>query len=537
MSEMKAVHWLRSRQERNELDYWFSLLSYNRRDVSASNRIYFVYLIVFFSIWVFVTLSFLASGGASLLQTLGPSDPAQPALLLEVFLLGGWSLFAFGQALLRSPVVFSKQDLLLLCQMPVQRRQVVLRWLVMPWLKSAVPFWLVAITLGFSLAETQMTDMSTTHLFQYAGYGIRPWLAVLPVQLTLFVLQWTAGVLRLKKGKQNKGLFWLIMPLLTLIIVLGTGGLLSSSLSSARTIPFFEQLFYPLQSSFTETFPSTGLLISTAVAILSLLTLALAAASFSINRAAQETQQVEIIQNLRRYGLNTPIRQMKTKKNLGISRAPSKIPFAVGPLSLVSKGLLQARRSFRLVMLLDWLYLFSLFFGFSLLPDFISQIIALFFWVMKAGKISTTRLRSDLASWSLVRQLPISAEKLILLNLIPAYLLITVLGLAGVLAGSILPGVSSGRIAVLIPGICAAVAGMAAYDVIRRSRTNLLLTGFVPEVGAGGVILGLLSAGLPVFLSSVPGFYGLLFSLLLSFGLGWLGLYLAAESYRKIKES
>ena len=106
MSERKAVHWLRSRQERNELDYWFSLVSYNRRDISFSNRIYFIYLILFFSVWIFVTLSFLASGGSILLLTLDPSDPSRSALLLEVLFLSAWGIFVFWQALKRSPVVF-----------------------------------------------------------------------------------------------------------------------------------------------------------------------------------------------------------------------------------------------------------------------------------------------------------------------------------------------------------------------------------------------------------------------------------------------
>ena len=531
MSERKAVHRLRSRQERRELDYWFSLVSYNRQDVSLNNRIYFIYLILFFSVWIFVMLSFLASGGAILLQTLDPANPARPAFLLEALLLGGWSLFAFWQALKRSPVVFSKQDLLLLCQMPVKRRQVVLRWLILPWLKNAIPFWLAAITLGFSLAETRMPDMSGVYIFEYAGYGIRPWLALIPIHLALFALQWAAGTLRLQRGQENKKIFWLVFPPVFLVLVLGLGSLL------AGVNPFLQSLYYPLESGFAETLPLNALLISCFAALVSLFLLARAAANFSINRAAQETQQTDLIQDLRRYGLNTSIQQIKTKEKLGVSKSPSRLPSGSGAAALLGKELLQARRSFRLAGLLDWLYIFSLFFGFALLPDFAGRIIALLFLVQKTAKISTTRLRSDLACWSLVRLLPFRAEKLILLDLLPAYLLVTLLGLAGTLTGSLLPGVSTLRLALLVPALIAALAGMAAYDVIRRCRTNLLLTGFVPEVGAGGILLGLIAAGLPILISSTPGSTGLLFSLLLALVFAWLGLYLAARAYRKIKES
>ncbi len=61
---MQAVHWLRSRQEERELIYWLSIASYDVRDRSVNNRIYLLYLIVFFSIWIFMTLTLFASAGA-----------------------------------------------------------------------------------------------------------------------------------------------------------------------------------------------------------------------------------------------------------------------------------------------------------------------------------------------------------------------------------------------------------------------------------------------------------------------------------------
>ena len=37
---MRAIHWLRSRQESRKLAYWLSLVAYDRGDRSLSNRIY-----------------------------------------------------------------------------------------------------------------------------------------------------------------------------------------------------------------------------------------------------------------------------------------------------------------------------------------------------------------------------------------------------------------------------------------------------------------------------------------------------------------
>ena len=63
---MRVVHWLRSKQEKQELAYWLSYVAYNMQDKSLSNRFYLVYLLLFFSTWFFIVLVFFAGGGALL---------------------------------------------------------------------------------------------------------------------------------------------------------------------------------------------------------------------------------------------------------------------------------------------------------------------------------------------------------------------------------------------------------------------------------------------------------------------------------------
>ena len=145
---MKVVYWLRSRQEERELAYWLAIVAYEKSDHSFNNRVYLLYLILFFGVWVFVTLTFFASGGALLFKMINPEDPVQIALLVEILLLGIWSLYSTWRAVRRCPVLFSEEDGLLLSQTPIPRSNIILRWLLMPWLKSAIPFWIVAVTLG-----------------------------------------------------------------------------------------------------------------------------------------------------------------------------------------------------------------------------------------------------------------------------------------------------------------------------------------------------------------------------------------------------
>src|SRR5512140_1419204 len=210
---MRAVHWLRTRQEDRELAYWLAIVAYEQRDRSFINRIYLLYLIIFFGAWVFVVLTFFASVGAFVLRWLNPVDPIQSVLFLEVLLLGVWSVFAFWQSLRRSPVVFSEQDEVLICHTPVNRRYVTLRWILMPWLTSGIVFWLAAIVLGFSVAEITMPGaMSAGRIFEYAGYGLRSLAVIVPIHLGLFALQWVAGILRLQKDVERRWLAWLVIP-------------------------------------------------------------------------------------------------------------------------------------------------------------------------------------------------------------------------------------------------------------------------------------------------------------------------------------
>ena len=47
-------------------------MAYEKSDHSFNNRIYLLYLIIFFGIWVFITLTFFAGGGALLLDMISP---------------------------------------------------------------------------------------------------------------------------------------------------------------------------------------------------------------------------------------------------------------------------------------------------------------------------------------------------------------------------------------------------------------------------------------------------------------------------------
>jgi len=368
---MRAVNWLRTRQEERELTYWLSFVAYEQRDHSLNNRIYLLYLILFFGVWIFITLTFFASGGAVFLRLLNPDDPVRAAVFLEVFIMGVWSIFSFWKSLKRSPVVFSEQDAALICQMPVSPRHVTIRWFLMPWLKSAVPFWLMAIALGFSVAEITLPGvMGASRILEYAGYGLHAWLAIMPIHLALFSLQWAVGIYRLQKNLDRDWLAWLVIP----VTVVFFSFLLIFTLD--MNIPFLipwnvivKTIIFPLQTGFVTGKKFVSLLLGWPCAIIMLEIMYWISGTFSLSRAAQETRVIEVLNSAHRYGFSSYAEKLQTQQRLGVKRKPSWLPAFAGAGILIWKDILQSQRSFRLSSLFSWFSILCIMLSLPLIPD------------------------------------------------------------------------------------------------------------------------------------------------------------------------
>ena len=534
---MGAVNWLRSRQEENELSFWFSLASYDKRDRSWVNRAYLVYLLIFLSAWIFAVLTLFAGGGASLLRVLDSAAPAQAALLVDVLLLGIWALLKLWQACRRSPVVFSEQDAALLCQTPVKRSRVVLRWFFMPWLKSAVPFWLAAVTLGFSLAEISMPGViGISRVGEYAGYGLRAWAVMLPLQLALFALQWIIGVLRLHKDLDRDWIIWPVLSAGALFFAIllaefstGSSPLITAIRSAANA------LLYPLRQGFADSALLPAVAIGAGAALCGLVLLSLVSRSFSLNRAAQETNESFKLQSAMRYGMVDYITDVQTRNRLGIMHAPARISAFWEDKTLIWKDLVQTKRTFRFIDAFNWISIFSLMLGVTLLPDFGSRAIALIIWVIWVGRVSVQRIRADLACWPLIRQLPVSPRRFILSEMAASWSLTAALSILGFLIGALITRSALIWFVFTLPVLTADVALISAFDVIRRSKGPLLLNGSVANLGAVGILLGILLAMLPFLIFSFAAVgVGTLLALAASLLLALLAFTVSSNAYRNI---
>lgn len=534
---MHAVHWLRSRQEERELSYWLSIVAYDQHDRSFSNRIYLIYLIIFFGAWLFVTLAFFASGGAIFLELINPVDPGQAALFLQILSLGLWSVYGCWRALHRSPVVFSEQDEVLLCQTPVGRRMVTLRWLFMPWVKSGLAFWFLAVILGFSMAETFLPGpMSASRIPEYSLFGLRAVGVIIPIHLALYILQWIVGINRLQKDEDHNWSNWLIIPLTILFFILLLAGTIppASNFSNLWS-QIAAVLLSPFKAGLIPGNYGLSLLGCWLIVFIALGIMVWRSTDFSLSRAAQETHEISTLETAQRYGFSSYAKQLQDEKSLGVMQSPARLPSFAGPRALIWKCLLQTWRVFRFSSILGWVWIFLIMLGYPLLPDPGSRFLAICFWVIQMGQMSIRQIHNDLSHWSLFRQLPISGNDFLLFDLFPAYVLLFLISFSGLVVGSIIFNLPVNNLALLLPGLIAAIVCISAFDVFRQARSNLLILGTAPGVSAIGFLLGLIIAVIPLLpLVFLKGAIGSGLAILVSLGLAALAFSMAIRSYRSI---
>lgn len=528
---MKAIHWLRSKQEENELGYWLSFAAYDQSDRSLINKAYLLYLVIFLFIWLMMMLFFFAKYVGMALSLLNPGQGAATAMTIEWVVLTCWNLIGLFLSARRSPIVFSETDKALVCQTPVSRRALVMRWLWMPWFKNALFFWIMALVLGFSTAELHFagTDPSNA-IFSYVGFGLRALFQIIPIHLAFNAFQWSVGVLRLRKNDQKN---WIIYPAVALgLIPLG--------------MIIFNNVFYyffgstPLNlfmsSDYINGSAPPPLLMGIFSALLMLMLLFAVSNYFNLNHAAQETSEIEMLTSAAKYGFTDLVEQRHLQNRLTNKRKISLSRRHKGDAVILWKNQLQLLRGFNWKQLFPLLTIFSITLGLPLVPGFMSKLLALFFLVMQIGPMLTARLRSDLACWPILQQLPIRKPKLLVYDLMSTLPLLFVICLVSLGVSAIITRAFAFNFLLILPGLIATIGFTAAIDIFRKSKSDLLMNGNVPSVGTQGVILGLIGTIIPVWLASTftsPA--GLLFSTLINLAITWIYYKLAIFSFKNIK--
>jgi hypothetical protein len=211
---------------------------------------------------------------------------------------------------------------------------------------------------------------------------------------------------------------------------------------------------------------------------------------------------------------------------------------------LVWKDLVQTRRGFDIRSLISWLILFGAEIGLLIALDWGTRIWVFIVWVLLIGQVCSKRLSSDLKMWVVFHQLPFSGKETLLAEIASSVTGTILLGYLAFGICSVLNLHPSLPVAILTPGIILCTAFSAIFDILRQSKTEAMSAGHASEMGAVGLMIGLLLAGIPLSLvlaitdrmsRDILLWFMLLPGLLLSLGIAYGMWQLAVSQFRKIE--
>ena len=536
---MQPIWTLYSRRIFSRLAYWLSALGYNVRDRSLNNKLYLVYFILFWAVWIGAVFAMLAETLAGWLVLI-PHAPEKIAAALGELSLAGWGFVLLWQVTRRSPFVFTEEDSALVCQTPADRRVIGMALFLQSWLWTSMPFIAGAMVLAFTLAEARLMEAEAGfRLGTYLWNSLRALSIIIPLQAGAMALLWALGAYRLHPA-DRRWLHWLAPVGLA-------GGLLIArlhpnlpGLSAAVRLP----LHLPLEAAFGAGAAPwmAGFGASLGWLVIGLALLSLALPRMVLSQAARETSRRALIQEARRYGINSLAQGILMRQRLGSSRTPSRLLSSAGAGALFEKDEVQTRRWLmpHLVKLL-WVGCLSL--GIFIAPSWQLALVSAGMWTLAVGSLATTRLRSDLARWWMLRSLPVKPSALLRGELRLAWTMVVWLGWLSALVAP-----TQGAIKIyalmMMPFLAGSAGFAAAYDILHRCQAGAIMSPSIaeeniPQVDIWGALLGLVSVLAPLgTLLAVAGLPGLsrlgAGAVMLAAGLAWFNYQQAVKAFSAI---
>jgi hypothetical protein len=491
--DLQAVWLLQSRVSFARLEFWLILAGYDPKTRSFESRVYLVYVILFFIIWIFATLTLLASAGKSLLELLPLGGPLSSAIVVGLLGLSAFTLVQINIAARRSPFVFSEADAHLLCLTPLDRRPVAVAWLLKDWLLSAILVWSGAVVLGYALLEAQTPgDLTAADLPRYFLAGVRMLLVAIPLHLGLHSLAWSVGALRLRGKRRIPWLRWM-----ALLVSIGLAGAwLLSGLSSGNFLPAcLGLLTFPIRAGLGEVGFLPGLGLAGLWMALGMACLWRVASEMSLTRAAQETQGMEVMKTAMFMGASDLAQEMKQRQRLGAGRKPNRFLLGQGIWSLVFRNLVQVLRKWSISQLVPWVMILSLSMGILLFPEWEARAFMVLLWILAVGQRTVIPLRKDLSRWWLMNQLPFSLESLVAGDLALPLVGTGLLGWLGLIGAGMLEAALPAYIWLGFLPITIGIALSAVVDVLHQCQSSQLLAGNIPDLTFLTVVMGILLVG------------------------------------------
>jgi len=503
---ISAVWLVRSHQIAADLRYWLTYIGYDRRDHSLSHKIYLGYATLFFTAWLFATLTLMAGWVGILLSIFGGAsgtlaNETQTAVGILTLALLGWWIYAAVRAGRFSPITFNEDDSALICMTPVSRPAVALLWQLGDWIKVAPAFLAIGVTLAFALQDRALgAAVSVEYVPRYVLAGLKLLAVVIPLQWGLMAFVYAWGVLRLQRDRVRR--FWWLYPgLLGLLLVMLLAARFSDGLfTQVALLPVFQPLAFSIRGGYGLVNWPLAWIVGLIWAGFGTLALALAARPLNLSRAAQESTLRSAIEIAAQSGNMRAASEISLRRRLGAGHTPTRLAGRPGWLALVWKtGLVWNRRGF-LALFGSCLLIFATGLAVALAPDWGSRIWALFAWLITVQQFTAAPLTDDLRLWAIFRGLPISGRQVIIGELVLPSIFVAVLGWISLAAAEplhvFLPaGGLPGWAAFLVPGAAFSCALAAALDVLRNCRSGRLMTGQAPMPGTTGMVIAGLITG------------------------------------------
>ncbi len=537
-NDMRAIWMVRWREMAVRIRFWTAIVGYDPRNRSLSQNVYLVYLVIFFSIWGFSVLALLADAGSYFLAQFNDMPPVAAAVLI----LTGGMLFEViwrgYRSCKRSPFIFSEQDATLICQTPLDRRQVALGWFLVDWLSGCIPVLVLAVVLVYSCMQiAQGGKVLWVDLPAYWLAALRISAVILPMHLALMAADYALGALRLQADREIPAIRWLPLGFGILLVFLAV-------ISRGTLTVVMWPLIYPINTAVSGAEWLVGFIIAGFLAMIGVRFLYGSSARLNLSRAAQETQFIWAYRQASLVANTSLTRQMKIREHLGVGHSASRLPGKQGAWSLTWKFLVSVFRTISLSQVLRWLAIFGSNLGMIITADWATKVWTFLFWSFLVGQYTTGILRADLGMWALSQQLPFNNRARLVAGLSApsiGYLLLYYLAVSICLILGYTVGIS---FILLAPLVIVSICLANAYDILKHCQCTELLAGLVPEAGAAGLLIGILCAGIPFILIpwklqqySTPSL-GVLFifiELTLCCGMSYLLWRLVIASYKNIK--
>jgi hypothetical protein len=363
--------------------------------------------------------------------------------------------------------------------------------------------------------------------------------------------QWALGVVRLHGYQNRPGLRFIPLVLAALLVV---GLILARSLAAPGAAfsggpgkwlvalmvsPWMSVLWavsFPLQAGYGSQAWLSGVVVAFSFTVIGLLLLAWSSTRLNLSRAAQESQM------RRGSGMelwladSRQAEEQRQRNRLGIGQAPSHRPIYPGSRAILWKNGVRFSRSRLLPQVWVWLSIFGLGLAILLIPDWGARAWAILVWALLVGQRSTSALQNDLALWSIFRQLPLTAERLIWMDILRPAALAVLLAWGGLAFGAILHApFASFWVALLAPLLVIEMTMAAAFDVARQCHAADLLAGYVPQPGIVALFIGGVLVLIVILLAAWLDRIGLLLTVMLSLGSAYLLLNATANRLRRVR--